>query len=375
MKIYQKLIPRPSVSLKAKLIGRMKLGQLFSLPEQEFSHYIEEIEKDPFFQKLLKEYNIVSYRKFKDIAQPYTLPLREELTVGKAFELEDFLQEDPQAWPLVKRVATRLGKETFSRFLWGEAISINEIAKKCRLSKEESHLFLDFINRFQLRKLFVDSSPVASPKTCRVACIEKRGEDLLILPLGDSSYLSRGEYAINYQKWERLLREEKLSSQGVDRMGQLLRRLDLINRRTTTLHQVLYHLKEIQRAFFLSARDEDLVPLTQKDVADQIGMNPSSISRTIANRSIITPQGKERLIKSFFGRGNLRALISKVLAEERENLSKSILSRPLSDEMIREKLEDIYGIKVARRTVNKYRRRLGVSSSAKRKPAQKKEMS
>ena len=228
---------------------------------------------------------------------------------------------------------------------------------------------MDFINRFQLRKLFVDSSPVASPKTFRVACIEKRGEDLLILPLGDSSYLSRGEYAINYQKWERLLREEKLSSQGVDRMGQLLRRLDLINRRTTTLHQVLYHLKEIQRAFFLSARDEDLIPLTQKDVADQIGMNPSSISRTIANRSIITPQGKERLIKSFFGRGNLSALISKVLAEERENLSKSILSRPLSDEMIREKLEGIYGIKVARRTVNKYRRRLGVSSSAKRKPA------
>jgi len=206
---------------------------------------------------------------------------------------------------LVRKVATRLGKETFSGFLLGKGISMEEIKRRCRLSQGESDRFLHFINRFQLRKLFICSSSSSLPKACRVAYIEKRGKELLILPLDHCDYLSKGKYVINYQRWEKLLEEKRLSPVWVDGITRLLPRLDLVNRRTTTLYQILYRLKEIQRSFFLFARKEDLVPLTQKEIAEQIGISPSSISRTIANKFIITPRGDERLIKPFFGRENL----------------------------------------------------------------------
>ena len=60
----------------------MKLGQFFSLSEEEFSHYIEEIEKDTYFQKLLIDYKIVSYRKFRDIIQPSTSRKKGSLPFG-----------------------------------------------------------------------------------------------------------------------------------------------------------------------------------------------------------------------------------------------------------------------------------------------------
>jgi len=90
------LKPRQAVSLRAKLVGRMKLGQFFSLSEEEFSHRIEEIEKDTYFQKLLIDYKIVSYRKFRDIIQPSTLPLREELTAGGTLSWKIFCRRTPQ---------------------------------------------------------------------------------------------------------------------------------------------------------------------------------------------------------------------------------------------------------------------------------------
>jgi len=171
---------------------------------------------------------------------------------------------------------------------------MEEIKRRCQLSQGESDKFLHFINRFQLRKLFIcpSSSSLSLPKACRVAYIEKRGEELLILPLDHCNYLSKGKYVINYQRWEKLLEEKRLSPVWVDGITRLLPRLDLVNRRTTTLYQILYCLKEIQRSFFLFARKEDLVPLTQKGIAEQIGISPSSISRTITNKSIITPPGR-----------------------------------------------------------------------------------
>ena len=367
MDISSRLEAKQSVAIQAKLLGRMKLGQFFSLPEEEFSRYIEEVEKDPLFQLLLKEYRIVSYRKFKDVAGPRGLSLQEELVAGGDFDLEDLSQEDPRGWALVQKVALQLGEETFSRFLLGEGLSIKEIERKCQLSQEDSATFLDFINRFQLRRSFVQPSSAPSLKARRVARIEKQEDKLVILPIEYSEYLSRGKYLINYDKWERVLEMHKLPSERIDGISHLFHRLDLINRRSTTLHQVLYHLKEVQRAFLISARAEDLVPLAQKDMAQRIEVHPSSISRTIANKSIITPQGKEMFIKSFFGRKNISALILKIIEEERKKGAEGTLVKPFSDEMIRKKLEQRYGVKIARRTVNKYRKKCGTRSSFKRR--------
>lgn len=74
------------------------------------------------------------------------------------------------------------------------------------------------------------------------------------------------------------------------------------------------------------------------------------------------------MIKSFFGREKISAFLLKILQEEREKILEGTLLRPLSDEMIGEKLEENYGIKIARRTINKYRRKIGKLSSFKRRP-------
>ncbi|MCD6318150.1 hypothetical protein J7M02_03685, partial [Candidatus Aerophobetes bacterium] len=90
---------------------------------------------------------------------------------------------------------------------------------------------------------------------------------------------------------------------------------------------------------------------------------PSSVSRVITNKSILTPQGEEKLLKFFFSKRRVQNFIKKILIEEKKRMEMGILSKPFNDRFIQKKLEDKYKIKLARRTVSQYRKLMGISSS------------
>ena len=121
---------------------------------------------------------------------------------------------------------------------------------------------------------------------------------------------------------------------------------------------------------FLSKGARHLRPLTMNDVADTIGVHPTTVSRAVAGKYISTPHGIIELRK-FFATGyhtssgsdvsnaGVRQAIQEIISNEDDH-------KPLSDSAI-EKALKAQGIKVARRTVAKYREQLNILPSHLRK--------
>ncbi|RLE08544.1 hypothetical protein DRZ78_00895 [Candidatus Aerophobetes bacterium] len=362
---------RQGISQRLKLVGKMKLGQFLSLPEDRFKIYLKKIEADPLFRELRDKYRLISYKKFRDVSRrPSSLELKEEfIPQNDGFDVEDLLEKNPEALAVLKKVGDIIGPRDFSNFLSGGRLEIREIEERCHLSPKERQIFKNFINKFQLQSIFDSSSsllPVSSPRFFKIASIEKRGNELIICPLDKESYLIKGRYLINYNRFEQLIAEKKFTRVQINRISAFFKKLNLINRRTTTLYQVIYHLKEIQRRFFESENPQDLVPLTQSELARRIGVYPSSISRAIADKSILTPLGEEKPLKFFFSKKRVQNLLLEILAEEKREMKAGILSGPLSDEEIRKRLKRRYGVNMSRRTVCKYRKALRIPPSRQR---------
>ena len=141
-----------------------------------------------------------------------------------------------------------------------------------------------------------------------------------------------------------------------------------IHQRQQTIHKVTESIVKYQRDFF-DHGIERLRPLVLKDVADDIDMHESTVSRVTTNKYVHTPQGVYEL-KFFFSTaiktsdGDVSS--SSIKEKIKQFISEEDPKKPISDQKIVELLtaEDI---KIARRTVAKYREGLGVLSSSKRK--------
>jgi RNA polymerase sigma-54 factor len=142
-----------------------------------------------------------------------------------------------------------------------------------------------------------------------------------------------------------------------------------IQQRQRTIIKVTESIIKFQRDFF----DKGIAylrPLILRDVAEDIGMHESTISRVTTNKYVHTPQGIFEL-KFFFNSGISRTsgddLASQAVKSKiKEIIGKEPPKRPYSDQKIVELLRD-HNIDIARRTVAKYREQLGILSSSKRK--------
>jgi RNA polymerase sigma-54 factor len=142
-----------------------------------------------------------------------------------------------------------------------------------------------------------------------------------------------------------------------------------IYKRQRTIHKVMNAILERQQSFFEHGA-EHLRPMILRDVADQIGVHESTVSRVTSNKYVQTKHGIFEL-KYFFNAAitgdsgedlagaAVKQKIKKLLADENPK-------KPLSDSAIA-KLLKANGVSIARRTVAKYREALGILSSSKRK--------
>jgi RNA polymerase sigma-54 factor len=142
-----------------------------------------------------------------------------------------------------------------------------------------------------------------------------------------------------------------------------------INQRQRTLYKVTESIIRFQRDF-LDYGLSQLKPLTLRQVAEDVQMHESTISRVTTNKYVNTPQGVLDL-KYFFNSGINLGLGDQIASESvKERIRQIVLSEnsenPLSDQEIADILrkEDVI---IARRTVAKYRGMLGVLPSSKRK--------
>jgi RNA polymerase sigma-54 factor len=159
---------------------------------------------------------------------------------------------------------------------------------------------------------------------------------------------------------EKKFLEEKLRS-----AIWLLKSLD---QRNKTIYRVTDSILKFQEEFFRKGY-KYLKPLNLKDVAEDLGMHESTISRVTSNKYVQCPQGLlsfrfffSNAVQSSAGdisSSTVKDLIRKIISEENS-------SEPLNDKKIVEILKD-KGIEVARRTAAKYREELKIPSHIKRK--------
>jgi len=142
-----------------------------------------------------------------------------------------------------------------------------------------------------------------------------------------------------------------------------------VEQRRQTLLRVTKSLCKFQREF-LDKGLAYLKPLVLKDVADDIGMHESTVSRVTTNKYVYTPQGVFEL-KFFFHSGleslegdamssvSVKDIIRKAVAAEEPR-------KPLTDQQLMMILE-AKGVKIARRTIAKYRQELRIPPASRRK--------
>lgn len=155
-----------------------------------------------------------------------------------------------------------------------------------------------------------------------------------------------------------------------DKMRSAAWLIKSLYQRQRTLYKVMESIVRFQKEFFLYGVSH-LKPLILKDIADDISMHESTVSRITSNKYAATPYGIYEL-KFFFnsalslddgsevGSESVKALIKKYISSEDPK-------EPLSDERIGELLKEDLKVNIARRTVAKYRTALNIPSSSKRR--------
>ncbi len=143
-----------------------------------------------------------------------------------------------------------------------------------------------------------------------------------------------------------------------------------IQSRNNTILRVAEAIVEKQQAFFEQG-EEAMKPMVLRDIAEELGMHESTISRVTTNKYMLTPRGMYEF-KYFFSSqlgtsdgGNASATAIKAMI--RTLISEEDPQKPLSDSKITSILLNEKGVKVARRTVAKYREAMHIPPSNERK--------
>jgi len=142
-----------------------------------------------------------------------------------------------------------------------------------------------------------------------------------------------------------------------------------VEQRQATIRKVAESIVSYQKMFFEHGI-EYLRPMVLRQVAEDIGMHESTVSRVVSNKYMYTPRGMYPM-KFFFHSGVDTARgpdVSSVAVKERIRrlIAEEDSKKPLSDSKIMKMLQR-EGIRLARRTVAKYREEIGIPSSDKRK--------
>lgn len=146
--------------------------------------------------------------------------------------------------------------------------------------------------------------------------------------------------------------------------------IDAVKQRQDTLMMVMRAIISLQRDYFLDGDETKIKPMVLQNVADMVGLDVSTVSRTTQGKYIDTPYGNISL-KSLFSESlstdsgeevstrEVKKILSELISEEEKR-------KPLTDDRLAEILNE-KGYNIARRTVAKYREQLGIPVARLRK--------
>lgn len=342
----------PQMRQELRQVLRMEQATLLEMPEEEFQKLIVEIERNPIFQRLYQREEVIRRQRFPrtDISSNF-YQIKPELVADiGSLDVESLLLNKKH----IAHQIQKLGIEKFKRyFLFPESgTSAEEIAGECDLAVSEMQKINRLIDEFSILSEFYHPSALSSGGVyySKIASVEKNREGFIIGYFSPS--LARGRYSIDYERFEQL--KDTLTAVEIKQIRQLLKKVELVNTRKDTLTQILQAVVERQALYLESGDLKALLPFNQKELARKIGLAPSSVSRAIRGKSIDTPWGEEVPLKHFFPRPKSfkKELLRQLLEADRELPS---------DEAIKARLQDKFGVAISRRSVANLRKELKIS--------------
>jgi len=146
--------------------------------------------------------------------------------------------------------------------------------------------------------------------------------------------------------------------------------IDAIKQRQQTLLITMSSIMQYQYDYFLSGDERKLKPMILKDIADQINMDISTVSRVANSKYVSTPYGT-KLIKEFFSESMKNDQGEDVSTREIKKILETIIGqeskkKPLTDDKLAVALKE-KGYPIARRTIAKYREQLNIPVARLRK--------
>lgn len=146
--------------------------------------------------------------------------------------------------------------------------------------------------------------------------------------------------------------------------------IDAIRQRQQTLFITMNSIMNYQKEYFLTGDERNLRPMILKDIADEINMDVSTVSRVANSKYVDTPYGT-KLIKEYFSESMKNEQGEDVSTKEIKKILETVIrdeekKKPLTDDKLAAILKD-KGYPIARRTVAKYREQSGIPVARLRK--------
>lgn len=244
---------------------------------------------------------------------------------------------------------------------------LKTIAKACNVSEYDVQEAADLIKSLEPKPGRLFSSLQDIKYIVPDVTVEKT-EDGYVIVVNDST-APRLQISTFYQSMLSGGQENETVQYINGKLNTALRLIKSIEQRRNTIYRVVEALLKYQKEFFDKGTIH-LRTLNLKDIADDIGVHESTVSRAVNGKYLQCHRGLFEM-KYFFQSGVSSTYGDGVSSESikliiKDMIDKEDASAPISDQDISNDINKI-GIKISRRTVAKYRDELGIQSSSKRK--------
>jgi RNA polymerase sigma-54 factor len=357
------LYTRKTESLQEELIGQLNELNLDYNESRIIKYLIYNLDKNGFLmesdEELFEELN-VSYVQLQNCIE--LLQRFEPAGVG-ARSVKECLLIQLNRLERDTKLASQIIRDHFDLFVnknW------KDIAKKMKVSLADLQKEIDLILTLQPRpglNYYQDQVNYVAPDLS----VEKIGDEFYVLI--NDKIMPRLKVLNEYASILNGQHEKEVSTYLKDKNAQVNWLMKSLEERKSTMLAVMNCILNKQIGFFEKG-PAHLKTLTLKEIAEELSLHESTISRTCKNKYVQTPFGLYEM-KKFFHQGvsadgeelastSIQVFIKQLVDEENKE-------KPLSDQKIVELLAQKHGVEISRRTVAKYRDILRIPGSSKRK--------
>jgi hypothetical protein len=346
-----------AISPRARLTARLRAADVMSLPEPQAAELIRDLERDPLFRRLLGwegGERVVRRRRFAGCGLSRRFHELNEslLSAPAAMDVQGFLDGRRPAAELIRR----MGAEDFERYFLHQedGLSREGLSQRLGLTAAQVEAVADFVLAFSARAEFFRSAAPASPAE-DLFCVGRVEGDAFdgFHASYSAPHLARGRYAVDQDAWTRV--KAGLPAADRRRAAALLRQAGMLALRADAFHRVLAEALREQRAWLAGGGRGTLRILSQREAGRRLGLSSSTVCRAVAGRAIVLPWGEEARLADLFPQK--KRVLQDILSSERGTLACR------TDGELRDWLLERHRLRVPRRTVNYWRRRLAAEEA------------